>query len=455
MKKDDIQIERHGKHAVVTSPASVFSYQVEEIDYDNPRSGMTDYQSWSTSYHFQDGLELIPYGMYNDMPQLLRNTIYRNPNIPGVMEKKQQLLWGQGPHLFKTVYKDGKPAREWTADASVLSWLESFDYRTYLIDTIQDTNFAQSNASMMIKAKSGRVGVDRIHSLEHINPMWFRLAKKRESVEATHGLVSDAWMAFQPNGYRDYPLFDIKAPFKEKRSIYYSKLYSYASDYYPIPTILGALEWINRATAVPLILKALSKNSVNAKYHITSPAQFWDKKREQLQKECEISGEDFTESMLDDYERLLFKTIISTLTSDHNAGKIWHTKDIFIEDGQTLKQCGWTITPIDQNVKDFVDTQISIANKADSAVSAAVGIHKSLGGITDQGKSDSGSEQLYAYTMFKLIGVRVPEEVVTKAINAAIKLNFPQSGLQLGFYHEEAQKQEDQSSKDRLKNNPT
>jgi hypothetical protein len=36
-----------------------------------------------------------------------------------------------------------------------------------------------------------------------------------------------------------------------------------------------------------------------------------------------------------------------------------------------LIEQGWTIKPIDQNIKDFVETQIKIADKADSAVFAA------------------------------------------------------------------------------------
>ncbi len=446
-------VEKYGKHAVVSTPSTCFSYQVEEIDYDTPRNGMSSYHSWSQTYSFVDGLELLPYGLYNDMPQLLRDTIYRNPNIPGVMEKKQQLLWGQGPHLFKTVYVDGKPTREWVHDAEVQSWLDDFDVNTYLEKTIQDVNFMQGSFTKMINAKSTRLGKPFIHSLEHINPLWVRLARKKDSPEATHALVSDGWTAFQPNGYRDYPLFDSKNVSKNPISVFYSKLYSFATDHYAIPTILGALEWINRATAVPLILKALAKNSINAKYHITSPAKFWDDKRKELQDECAAKGEPYDEKMMDDYEKQLFKSIISTLSGDAKAGKIWHTKNILSPEGNNLVELGWKVTPIDQNIKDFVETQIKIADKADSAVSAAVGIHKSLGGITDAGKADSGSEQLYAYTMFKLIGVKVPEMVVTRSANHALKINFPKKGLQLGFYHEEAQKQEDQSSKDRIKNN--
>ncbi|AZA93041.1 Uncharacterised protein [Chryseobacterium nakagawai] len=451
----DLDIEKHGKNAIISNPVACFSYQVEEIERDSPRNGNSDYFEWSQTYSFADGLELIPYGRYNDMPQLLRNTIYRNPNIPGVMEKKQQLLWGQGPHLYRTIYEDKKPQREWVEDSEIQSWLESFDHLTYLEKTIQDFNFMQGSFSKIVNAKSTRMGVNFIHSLEHINPLWARLARKDNAPEATHALISDSWKAFQPTGYRDYPLFDPLNPGKSPISVFYSKLYSFATDFYSIPTILGALEWINRDTAVPLILKALGKNSINAKYHVTSPSIFWDDKRKQIQEECLSKNIDYEESMLEEYERNLFKSIIQTLSGDESAGKIWHTKTLLSPDGANLIELGWTITPIDQNIKDFVETQIKIADKSASAVSAAVGIHKSLGGITDSGKSDSGSEQLYAYTMFKLIGVKIPEMIVTRAINHAIKTNFPKKNLQLGFYHEEAQRQEDQSSKNRLNNQPT
>ena len=152
---------------------------------------------------------------------------------------------------------------------------------------------------------------------------------------------------------------------------------------------------------------------------------------------------------MDDFETELFRKINKTLSS---PGRIWHTVDLVI-DGMNLTTVGWTIKPIDQNIKDFVETQIKIADKADSAVSAALGIHKALGGITANGKADSGSEQLYAYLMFKLIGVDIPEYIIFKALNAAIKANFPNENVKIGFLHGEAQRQQDQTSQDRIKNN--
>lgn len=453
----DITVHKREGGAIVSTPSTVFSFSVEEID---PReiAGQQQYApesfTWAMSMVYINDIELIPYGVRNNMPQLLRDTVYNNPNIPGIMEKKQQLLWGQGPQLYKDLLIDGKPGREWTYDSSVQDWLDSFDYKNYLFNQVVDHSFMQGGFHEIINAKSGRLGKPRIHSLAHRNPLWTRLGRSQGSAKATHAFVSDSVLAFSTEGYQLYNLFDPTEPHKHGRSIHYSRQYTFATDFYAIPTLFGALQWIKRSTAIPLILEALSKFSMNAKYHVTSPAAFWDKKREEMQADCQAQNIPYEESMLLDYEKLLFRSIIDTLSGEGNSGKIWHTKNIFAPDGTNLIEQGWKITPIDQNIKEFVETQIKISNKADSAVSSAVGIHKALAGISAEGASDSGSEQLYAYLLYKLTGVRIPEMIVTEVINHALRINFPEKKLKLGFFHEEAKRQEDETSKDRVNNNP-
>lgn len=450
---EELTIEKKGTAGIVSTPSTCFSFSIEDPGFDPHNMQSSEYFGWGQYMQIIDGVELLPYGINNNIPQVLRETVYNNPNIPGIMEKKQQLLWGQGPHLYKDTLIDGKPGREWTYDADVQNWLDSFDYKNYLLKVIVDNSFMQGAFHEVINAKSGRVGVNRIHSLDHVNPLWSRLGRVKSTAPATHAFISNSQLAFTPTGYELYPLFDPKDPFKKGRSIYYGRQYSFATDYYAVPTIYGALEWIRRSTAIPMILKSLSRFSMNAKYHVTSPAAFWDKKREELQTDCVAKGIDYSETMLDDYEKLLFKSIIETLSGEGNAGKIWHTKDIYAPDGQNLTTLGWKISAIEQNIKEFVETQISIANKSDSAVSSAVGIHKALAGITQQGAADSGSEQLYAYLMYKLTGVRIPEMVVTDMLNYALRINFPEKKLKIGMFHEEAQRQQDTTSQDRIKNN--
>lgn len=458
MNLENIKIENYGKDSVVYSPMVALAHQVED-----PRTidrGNISPFDWSVNQgaNFFEDLEIIPYGYQNDLPQILRDTVYNNSSIPGVFEKKQGLLWGQGPLLYAEKFEkspDNKNirVREWQDNKAIQDWLDSWDYQDYLLSAITDFNFIQGSFTKFIRTNGSKIGRNKFHSLENLGAHNTRLARRLGSEKATHAIFSDIWRSINPNTYRVYNLYDSSDPFANPNPVMYSRTKTFGTDHYSIPTIYGALEWIRRSTAVPLILRALSKNSMFAKYHLTSPAKFWDKIREQLEDKAMNENREFREKDMQDYERELLKTIVQTLSNEENAGKLLHTKNIVTQDGMSIIEQGWTITPIQENSKDFVDTQIKIADKSDSAVATAIGIHKALGGMSAAGSADSGSEQLYAYLMFKLIGVDIPEFIVTKAINAAIKANFPGTSLKLGFYHEEAQRMQDQTSKDRVKNN--
>src|SRR5690606_21382918 len=121
-------------------------------------------------------------------------------------------------------------------------------------------------------------------------------------------------------------------------------------------------------------------------------------------------------------------------------------------DGHKLIEHGWEIKEIKQNIKDFVESQVKIAEQSNRAVAAGVGMHPALGGAGESGRADSGSEQLYALKNYLLTGIDIPEMIVMKAINYALKINFPKKELKLGFYHISPQKEEDTSEKDRIKN---
>ena len=69
-----------------------------------------------------------------------------------------------------------------------------------------------------------------------------------------------------------FPLFDKKNPWKSGISIMYSSLYTFCSDFFAIPQILGSVPWIIQSSKVPKFFEALSKNSVILK-NVTSLTQ--------------------------------------------------------------------------------------------------------------------------------------------------------------------------------------
>jgi len=109
----------------------------------------------------------------------------------------------------------------------------------------------------------------------------------------------------------------------------------------------------------------------------------------------------------------------------------------------------WEIKVIDQNIKDFVTAQIAISDHANHALASGLNIHSALSNVSETGKSDSGSEQIYALKTFLQTGIDIPEFIIMKAVNYALKVNFPKKGLKLGFEHDTAEKEQDIAPKDR------
>lgn len=447
-----MNIEFHGNNAIVEAEKTCFTFEQTKV----PQSLGTPFMGTST--YFVGDYIVHPYGQNNELPQEIRDTVKNNYLAPGLLTKKTQLLWGTGPKLYYQKASEGKVRKEWVEDNEVQDWLDSFDAEEYLLKEAVDYNHVEGNFSKIFLARSSRVGKPKISRLEHISPEYARLATKRNGNPKKADTVVEMDYTFSDFNklleYRDYPIFDYLNPFKHKVSAFYSNLYSFCSDYYSIPDIYGSLEWIRRSTAVPLIFKALSKNSLNVKYHITSPEEFWNEKRRQLQQQCTDSGKVYKEKYLEEYRRNLLHQISEILSGDEAVGRFWHTTKMFSVEGVNLLEHGWEIKAIDQNIKDFIESQIKLSERADNAVASGLNIHGALGNISKNGTANSGSEQLYALKNYLLTGIDIPEMIITKAINYAIKANWPNKrGLKIGFYHDVPEKESDVSPADRISNN--
>ncbi len=446
-----MNIEFDGTSALVQAEKTCFTYEETRV----PRQLNTPIQGVST--YFIGDYIVHPYGYNNDLPEIIRDVVKRNNIAPGLLTKKTQLLWGVGPKLYAEKISNGKVIKEWQEDNEVQDWLDSFDAENYLLKSAIDYHHIEGVFSEVVQARSGRLGSPKIASLEHINPNEARLASSRNSSskKADAAIITDYnFQDFRKAfDYRVYPLFEYRNPFKHKRSVFYSNLYSFCTDYYTVPDLYGSLEWLRRSTAIPLIFKALSDNSLNVKYHIVSPAAFWEAKRESLKEECSKRGIMFKEAMVTEYKKNMLNQISDVLTGDEAAGRFWHTSKSFTVEGTNLLEHGWEINAIDQNIKDFVESQLKISERADYAVAGGMNVHGALGNISGKGTSDSGSEQLYALKNYMLTGIDIPEMITTKPLNYAIKANWPHKRLKIGFCHDVIEKESDISPSDRVKNN--
>jgi hypothetical protein len=454
-----MNIEQHDNGLIVSNEQVAFTYQVDDKirDFDKFNKSNDLNLNWNNQSNYIGDYILHPYGVNNDLPSIIKDVVQKNYIAPGLLRKKTNLLWGTGPSLYKDKIENNIRVRELVDDVEIQDWLDSFNYLAYIMQLCEDYQYIQGCFTKFEAQKSIAVGTNKFKKLEAIQPDKARLASLKNATDrkATHIITND-WSFDTPNSlteYKVYQAFNYTNPFEKPNSILYSNLYSFCSDYYSVPEIYGSLEWLKRSTAVPLIFKAMSKNSINLKFHIKSPQAYWDSKREQMQKNCSERGVKYNEKMLIDYQNEFLKKIAEVLSGDENSGKYLHTVKSLRVDGINLVEYGWDIEVVDQKVKDFVDAQIKISQRADQALSAGIGLHTSLGNVSETGKSDSGSEQYYALIGYLNTGVDIPEMIILKALNYAIKANWPTKNIKIGFSYNVVEKQQDISPADRSSNN--
>jgi len=107
--------------------------------------------------------------------------------------------------------------------------------------------------------------------------------------------------------------------------------------------------------------------------------------------------------------------------------------------GTQLLEHGWNINPIPANISDFVKAQIDISEASDRKLSANLGMGQGISNTGEAGKVNGGSEQLYAHANFMNSMVYTPERVICQPTNEAIKVNFPDTELKLGFFRNQTQ----------------
>lgn len=454
----EVEMFRDNGGLVTTSEAS-FTFEAVENprELDSKRTEGTSLDWTNQDYQLQQ-YTVFQYGSTNDLPKIIRDVVQENYIAPGILKKKTQLLWGKGPKLYIEEFDDkGDLVKKWTKDPVVTKWLESWDADKYLMKACVDFHYIECVGTMMYQDRSSRLGyAPKIAKLEHRNPNNHRLAKlaSDKGKDATHCIYTPDFGShlISTTEHSVYPLFDYNDPFKHKNAYFYSNMYSFCSDYYAVPDLYGSLEWLRRSTAVPLILKAFAKNSINVKYHVISPAKFWEKMKDDILEKCKLDGKNYEESMLLTERTNYLRKVTKALSGADNTGKFWHTVKYVEVDQNNILEQGWEIKEIPGNLKDLVTSNLEISKEANRSVAAGVGMHPALGGAGESGKSDSGSEQLYALKNYLITGIDIPEMIVTKALNYAIKANWPEKEVKIGFYHIAPQREEDTTSADRVKN---
>lgn len=450
-------IEMYDRSGIVSNEKTGFVFETinnpRELDSFKLAKETNDYQD---NYFRVEDWYIFPYGSADNLPEVIKIAVQENSTAPGIIEKQVFMIMGNGPFLYKEEILDGQIVRNWVKDTEIQQWLDTWDHKKYLEKCAFDYAHMKGQFSKVIKTKANRIdGANKLSKAEHISMNKARLCCHVSTTDMvpTHVAVTDNFRFDNIKSFTNlkvYPLFEPANPFNYPTSIQYANQYTFGDANYSTPPLVGSLEWLRRSTATPLIFKALSKNSINVKYHVESPQQFWDDEEERLKKNAELMGRKYNPNEIVLYRQNFMRDLLDVLASDENSGKVWHTRKKIEVQHTNILEHGWKITAIPQNITDFVAAQIKISERADRSLSANIGMNVGLSNIGEAGKVNGGSEQLYAYQNFVNSSVYTPERIICQTLNDMIKANFPKKEIKIGFHRTQAQTQSDINPKERL-----
>lgn len=426
--------------------------------------------SWESDPAIVMGKEIVPYGHNNDLPTIIKRVMDKSNIGPGILKRKIGLQYGDGPKLYtEEINDDNQEVRIPVRDPEIEAWLESWDFDRYHDMILTEFMYGEGFFSRWYRNRTNKLSDDqlddieamgiktknKILKLECVPASWARLGwpkhpeKRLENVDTIY--VGDFENNCMRSGIATYPVLDKKKPFKNRVSMTYHNLYSYARTFYSIPSYYGTIPWLETASDIPDVINYLTDNGITAAYHIHSPQAYWDDKRQKFQDRYPEETDAQIDKRVEDLKTELFQRIANTLAGKANTGKFIQTVDFYDADNNI---CKWSVEPIPQSIKDFIEAQVKISEKADSAATSGMGLHPTLANLVTTNGLSGGSQQLYAMKFHVLTDVNKPEKVIFQALNDAIAINWPdKKHIKMGFARKIIMKEDEVSPKNRVTNN--
>lgn len=409
---------------------------------------------WDSDPVSVGSVRTVPWGPRDNMPVEVRDLLEKNNIGPGIIARKLGLIYGQGVELYRRQIVDGEVQREWTDDAQVDAWLQTWDYRRYVREVLNEYLHLNGHFTRYVMAKSVRLGKARVARLDCLPSKDCRLVWPSTSEGyLAHPLADDISQVLVGDISRNralelYPVFDARRAVEFEAAVKYHNLSSFGRSLYSICSFHGSIPWMENANDISEIVRILNENMIAAAYIVHEPSGYWEQKRIALLTDHPEWTDTKIDAELDRMRDEITRRLAEVMAGKHNAGKFFTCVD-FIDDRGNKQE--WKVEPIDMNIDKYLNAQKQISKIADSASTSGFGLAAPLSNIIIDGKSDSGSQMLYAVKLFFAADTQIAEEVVLEALNDALHINFPEKrDLRFGFYHKVIMKEENVSTGERF-----
>jgi hypothetical protein len=376
----------------------------------------------------------------------------------GALNFKVAAHYGGGPMLFRKEYDDKGKEIHIPLPMEKYPMVEDFffenDIENFLQSIIADFEWwnryhvqyiPNKPKTRILKINSG-IGADG--SFNYMRTKDIRKAKRNPKTGQIPGFYhSGDWSEGQPQA-AFLPAFNKNQPFKLGNAVYEHKVASISNDYYITPGWQANMRWLGIARKIQEWINANIDNSINIKYHIEIPQQYF---YDLFPKDRYDTDEEWQAAM-DEHEEGLKKSIDEALAGSKNASKTFYTKFAVDESGNPLP--GWKFNVIKNEINDTA--WLTADQVAASRILTAHGVPPSLAGIiisnTSSGSASDVREQFNYYLQMRTV---MPRQTTTEWFYLVKRYNNWPKELHLGFKQIILQSLDQNKSGKAVENEPT
>ncbi|NQZ79123.1 MAG: hypothetical protein HRT61_23845 [Ekhidna sp.] len=359
-------------------------------------------------------LYMIPWGKKNLWP----NEVIARMAECGVGKKalrfSSKAHSGRGVSLYREESQDGKLVQNFIDDKTqpkISEWLKANRISRYLRASIEDYEWFFISFSEIIFSKD----CTQVNKIRHKEAVFCRLTKpvKIGDLDVCFMVYSDKFLEgetvkVEQEDVVTMPVIDpywtkdevkkLLKRFTDKRACYISAYPTVGRFYYPDADWHSVVrnQWVDVSAMVPAAKAAIMRNQSTIKYHIEIALEYW---KQAYPGTDESPG--WMAMSREEKEKAIGEVlgkINSTLAGSKNAGKSIQSPKHMI--GNKLESL-WTITPIDDKLKD--GAYLPDSEAANTEILFAIGVDPSLIGHGSPGGklgAGSGSDKREAYNIF-------------------------------------------------------
>jgi hypothetical protein len=411
MKKKELLYVGNNIH-VSTLTGGIYETTKKEVEPDTLSSSNYSSFKWAR------------WGHDNDYPQRLINAVKSDP-IASLLEKKIAFHWGRGLMFYNIQVDDkGKEQIMIVPDEKVpgeiLDFMEANDWSNFMQGIITDCEWWQMYDVQYIVNNNGKILEVKQQRTKDVRP------EKRNPITGNidNFYLSGYWPNPKTGEYAAIPAF-----FKNKNvsGIYRHKFVSVDKDYYNDPAWHSITRWLYIASKIPRWILANIDNSMNIKYHVEIPWQYFLDRCPIENYKDENEQKTAIKELIDD----TFKKMDEYLAGEKNVHKAFYSFVHLMEDGKPAP--GWKINVLENNLKD--EAWLRAYGTSAMAMISGMGLSPSIAGtILPNGLgSGSGSDLREQFNFYIQVMTQLPREKTLEPWKLIKQRNGWPRELHLGY----------------------